>query len=478
MSPQVTSQTHVQKEQQRQEQVQRRIHKIQITQSRLLQFNPIEMEQDVRHNIEDNPALEVAVADSELTEDGREFSDSSEQMQDNDYWDDDDNPGESRYLHSNRARSEGLQTPVTQQQSLIEFLEEQLAGFKLTDKQEKILRYVFGCLDSHGFLRDNVTRITHDLSDDIDVSEREVGDMVNLIRNRFEPAGIAAVDLQDCLLLQLERLPRTPDTDIVYDIVADHFDLLLNDKYDKIAEAVHSNETAVRQVTRDVLGKLRRVPVRGMFTEDTDHSDDIVPQFIIHVEDDGIITAEVNNRYPELQVSQSYREAASAQHVVTGTKSQIEEIRRKFNDATFYIEMLKMRQQTLMNVIGYIVKHQREYLLSGNEGDLHPLVLQDIADAIGVDTSTVSRATKGQYVDTPYGIKSMRIFFGNGTNNVKIALKKLIESEDPHNPLSDATLAKMLNEQGFDVSRRTVVKYRTSLGFGNSVKRGKPTDVQ
>ncbi len=470
MAKQAGTQSSRQRQTQTQEQVARQLNRVQLIQSRMLRYNPVEMELDVRHHIEDNPALEAVIDKDSDIDDNRDFTERDAERQRDDYWDADDDPGEGRYRRDNGTR-EAYVPQVSATPTLADYLEEQLIGLKLNDEQQHIMRYIFGCLDNKGYLCDNVQRITMDLGDTINVTEREVADMVNLVRDTFEPAGIAAFNLQDCLLLQLERLPVNGDTDMAFTIVDEHFTALLQEDYSGIARALGTTEDEVRRVTRRVLGKLRHSPAQGFDTGSNDHADQIVPQFIIRTDDDGTITAEVNNRFPELQVSQSYSAVASQVPTSGKANSQLTDIKRKVESATFYIEMIKMRQQTLLRIIGYIVNHQREYLLSGDEADLHPLVLSDISKALGMDTSTVSRATGDQWVDTPYGIKPMRIFFGNGSGNVKAAIKALVEGEDKSQPLTDAALAQHLSEQGFNVSRRTVVKYREALNIPNSVTR-------
>ncbi len=455
--------------------------RMRLEQSRLIGLSPAELEQDIEKKLLENPALELAADDSaQRSEDGRLIRETPEEQQRKDYWESDDDPNPDEADYRAYSRGAGEERPRYELRdddtpTIDDYLREQLLARSLTDKQRSIIDNIIGNLDARGYLKRDVRQIAGDMAAD-EVSVAEVDEMVNLVRS-LEPPGIAAINLQDCLLLQLERMDATPDVDMAYAIVADHIGELEERQWAAIAAAMGVAESEVTRVTRDVLGRLSPSPAAGFASPAEASTPYIEPQYTIEIDDvTGTIVATVNSRFPELQVSQSYKSAADSEPARAAMsrleRQQRKTMRENVDSAEFYIRMIKVRQQTLRDILDYIVRHQRDFLLSGDPHDLHPMVLREIADSLGMDTSTVSRATSDSYVQSPYGLLPMRSFFITEGDNIKPVLRSIIAAEDKSAPLTDDQLVESLAGRGYTVARRTVVKYRKEMGIANSRERG------
>ena len=445
--------------------------------SRLLVMSPAELEQDIDKKLQENEALELAPQERAVDEDGRVINDRG--GADGDFYDSDDIPntravaGDDGYP-ARRGGGDDRRAPEPRDddgETIVDHLSEQLMTRNLTAVQRQIVVNILGNLDSRGYLVRDARQIARDM-DREDVDEEQVAEMIYLVRS-LDPPGIAAFNSQDLLLLQLERMEPTADVETALSIVGDHYDELLEQRMEAIAEALGTTVDEVERVTREVLRRLNTTPAAGYASSAEDVNAAIEPQYTVRVNDyDGTIEATVNNRFPELQVSQSYKLAVADSEAKQLKRQEVKQIKENVASADFYIRMIKMRQETMAGILDFIVRRQRDYLLSGNEADLHPMVLREIAERLGIDTSTVSRATSGQYIDTPHGIIPVRTLFINEGDNIKVALRELIAGESAAAPLTDSKLAELLRSQGFKVERRTVVKYRTELGIASSRERG------
>lgn len=447
--------------------------KMRMELSRIIAMTPAELAEDIDNKLQENFALEVVESEKPRDQDGNVIK---ERQDDGDFWDRDNDPGIS---FGGLSRGQGDDRPPYEPHddndyTIDEHLREQLMADPLTDLQREIIDNIIGNLDSRGYLVRDAASITRDMADK-GVTQGQVEEMIRLVRS-LDPPGIAAFNLQDLMLLQLDSMELTDDIGTATDIISDCFEELINEKFDLIAAKLDIPQEEVTRIINTVLSHLNLTPAAGFASPAEDVNPDIEPQYIIEYEPgNDVITATVNNRFPELQISQSYKEAVNKDknkpNLTALERTQDKKINENVATAEFYIRMIKIRQDTMMGILDYVVRHQRDYITSGNEADLHPMVLRDIADSIGVDASTVSRATSGQYVQTPYGLLPMRMFFINEGFNIKHDLQQLIAGEDPQKPLTDSQLAERLKQSGFTVERRTIVKYRESLGIPNSRER-------
>jgi RNA polymerase sigma-54 factor len=310
----------------------------------------------------------------------------------------------------------------------------------------------------------------------IPITTADVQQMIALVRT-MDPAGIGAVDLRECLLIQLRRRQPSPAVKLAIEIVDHYFDIFSLKHYDKLAGLLAVDEPSLRDAMR-VIRSLNPKPGSDINSDPADErTRHIIPDF--QVDTDGqTITLTLLNNIPELVIEESFREEDSATPVRT-TKNRRENeaaifIKQKRDEARDFIRLISMRQETLFNVMSAIIKLQRDFFIGGEmESLIHPMILKDIAELTGYDLSVISRATAGKYVATGRGLYPLKLFFNErptddsdtSTHAILAALREAIEHEDKKRPLSDEALTAQLSEKGYDIARRTVAKYRERLGF-------------
>lgn len=362
--------------------------------------------------------------------------------------------------------------------SLAEYLKSQLFEFDLTPQQLEIAEYLVNSLDSNGYLRSSLNEIQDDLAfrHDIYISIDDIQKILDIIR-RLDPPGIGAVDLRDCLLLQLDRLPASQIRDVAITIVSRHFDLFKKLKIERLTGLIKDDKIIVKKAF-DLIRSLNPKPGAYIGRDIEDTGAVIIPDFIVSRSPyTNELQIEVNNRIPELRISESFREAVdSLKREKKDTSSRKknssgEYILARYNSAKEFIELLQRRQRTMMMVITAIVEHQKKYFETENVYDLRPMMLKDIEAATGLDISTISRTTSNKHVATSWGVFPLRFFFsdtvsGNDSANavtnrkIEAAIRDIIRHEDHQHPLSDEKLSLELHKRGYEISRRTVTKYR------------------
>jgi len=461
--------------------LQQRLSPQQVQFVRLLEMNRPEMEDEVRHEIEDNPAIEAVdnhETESLPTEDGGKFEESAEDMQRADYKNDDDIPS-YRLEASNHSADDKVYDPVVvSESSLLDYLTEQINERDLTAEQQKIADYIIGNIDDNGYLTRPVTAIADDIifQTGMDVTEEDVDNVLQMIRD-LDPAGIGATDLRDCLLLQLERLGGNRRNMQAYEIIDKYFPEFSKKHYDKIMQSMGITEKEFKEAL-ETIRSLNPKPGSLFNAGESDNSQHIIPDFSIEV-DNGKITLTLLNNIPELQIEKSFQ--AMYDNIATHKPANRNEaeantfVKDKYESATAFIRMLRQRQETLFNTMRAIVECQKEFFLTEEESTLRPMVLKDIAAMTGYDISVISRATAGKYVITQRGIYPLRFFFNEGlkhesgedvsSREIQSALKKIIESENKRKPYSDEQLCSMLQAKGYEIARRTIAKYREKLGI-------------
>jgi RNA polymerase sigma-54 factor len=398
---------------------------------------------------------------------------------------DDDTIAWYRYFANNRSRDEEYYTPTAvSEKTLQEYLNDQLGELDLDETQRVIAQAIVGNIEDDGYLRRKTSEIADDVTfnDGYFVDAQQVDEVLKLVQT-LDPPGIAARDTRECVLLQLLRKDPSEEVDIAIKMVENCFDEMAMMRFDVIARKLNISEELVEQVfKRQIRRGLNPYPGNA-FSSRSYISQQVTPDFDVELDDEtGHLTVTLLNNIPELQISESY--SLMNEHYRSGKPLSVREMKEKkqiqdaYQRASMFIEVLKQRQETLFNTMSAIVKCQADYFLSGDERDLKPLGQQQIADMIGKDVSVVSRAVSNKYVQTRWGIKSLKSFFsedinGSSRHEVYDDLKKLVDGEDKKNPLSDDALCEKLKEMGYRLERRTVAKYRGTLKIPSSTMRRK-----
>ena len=449
---------------------------------RLLAMDVNEMAAEVHNAVDGNPALEAAVDDNEVnrrTEDGRQ-SETSEAIQRNDYADEDDIPPSALWNQRRSAVDGGYEPEVVSEMSLQDYLLEQVHQRNLSAKDDLIASNIVGNIDANGYLLRSARAIADDITfnEGKETETYEVERVLTLVR-QLDPPGIAAINLCDCLLLQLQR-KKGDDVRLAERIINQYFDYFAHKRYDDIATALHVERDDVVRVVKNEILTLNPKPGSAYYGgRAEDHSQQITPDFFVTIDGDKL-TITLNNCIPELSIAESYErenEKFNRQPPMTRTgRNQMRLVRDVYMRAKNYLNLLKMRQDTLFNCMREICRRQQEYFFTGDTADLKPMTLQHIADAVGRDVSVISRAMTNKYVDTQWGIKPLRFFFSEGINGVstteiKEVLRSIVDAEDKHEPYTDAQLCAILRQRGYEVARRTIGKYRDNAGIPKAVMR-------
>lgn len=383
--------------------------------------------------------------------------------------------------------------PIAVESSFHEYLEQQLGLLNLDEKEHKIAEQIIGSIDDDGYLRRAVAAIVDDLAflQNLYVSEEEVKATLQHIQ-QFEPSGVGAHDLQECLKLQLLAKLRTEDkTDktnkakqeqlknirLALAIIADHFDEFSKKHFKKLLRQLNIDSDQLRAASHEIL-RLNPKPGSAYASASQLKKQYIVPDFIIENKM-GELELRLNTRNaPELRINEHYREMLQAYSANKKDKKQREAamfVKQKIDAARWFIDAIRQRQETMLNTMYTIMQHQRDYFLTGDEKKLRPMILKDIADITGLDISTVSRVANSKYVQTEFGTKRLKDFFSEAlqtesgeevsTLEVKKILTEIISAEDKRKPCSDEKLKSVLQKRGYNIARRTVAKYREQLGI-------------
>lgn len=454
--------------------LQQKLSPLQIRYGRVLEMNAPEIEEEVRQELDDNPAL--AVADTQQDDFSDEtFNESAEQLQMADYRDEDDIPS-YRLEARNHSVNDVYREPVAVAggNTLMEHLSSQLAEMGLSVTDLRIADYIVGNIDDNGYLTRTLPAIIDDLAinQGLDVADEDVRRMYNTVRS-LDPAGVGAIDLRDCLLLQLKRRRATPDVRVAREIVSDYFDLFSLKHYDRLVSSLG----VTRQQLQEAVDVIRTLdPKPGSVYADAavdDRVRHIIPDFSVEVDGDSITLTLLNN-IPELCIEETFAAGDDNRSVTPREREAAAFVRRKRDEASDFIAMLKLRQSTLYSVMSAIVKIQRDFFLTDDETKLRPMRLRDIGAVTGLDLSVISRAAAGKYVTTPGGVYPLKFFFNDSAGSddedasvrkIIAEIKEIVDNEDHARPLSDDAITTELRERGYDIARRTVAKYRERLGY-------------
>ena len=453
----------------------------QIQLMKMLQLPTLELEQRIKEELEENPALDEG--EEQTNSDGEEdFSkqeheekNSRDEFDFNEYIND-ETPS-YKLQSNNHSVAEQKHTPYTLGSTFTERLLSQI-GLRIKDeKQLLIAKYIIGNLDDSGYLRRELFNIVDDLafSQNINTNEKELLTALKEIQN-LEPSGVGARDLKECLLIQLKKKSRTISIKTAEVILEKCFEQFTKKHYSKIAKKLDIDDKAIKDAFAEIV-KLNPKPGNSLI-ESTKSIQHIIPDFIIN-DDDGKLLLELNQRnVPPLKISPSYVEMIKG--FEGGKKSQRDKeailfVKQKVDSAKWFIDAIKQRQNTLMVTMQAIMNFQEKFFLSGDETQLRPMILKDIAELVDMDISTISRVANSKHVSTPYGTFLLKYFFSESlatdsgeevsTRQVKTILKEAIGEEDKRKPLTDEKLMILLKDKGYKIARRTVAKYREQMNI-------------
>lgn len=472
--------------QQLQQKQQQRLSPLQMQVIKLTELPNIELEERIKQELVDNPALDEGHDDSDDFKDENDrddFDDSGDITQEDialgDYLTEDDVPDYRLTANSSSAVARE-DIPFSSAQSLHESLVDQLHLSELNADDAKIAEYIIGSIDENGYLDRPLDAISDDLlfQQNIDVSPDKLRDILEEVQT-FEPAGVGARDLQECLLLQLKRLPESDSVDKAIRILDRYFDDFSKRHYDKIKRALAVDDDQLKQIIQIIVG-LNPKPGNNWGDALAQTMNTIIPDFIVEAYNGELFMSLNNRNIPELRVNREYSEmlrgySENKKGVTSETKNAIAFVKQKLDSARWFIEAIKQRQETLQRTMQAIVDMQYDFFLTGDESNLKPMILKDIAELSGYDISTISRVSNSKYVQTNFGVYPLKYFFSESmqteagdeisSREVKAILKECIESEDTKKPLTDDKLTDILKEKGYIIARRTVAKYREQMNI-------------
>lgn len=458
----------------------------QIQVIKLLEIPTMLLEQRIKKELEENPILEegdevedVQEQEEEITED--DVTKDDDEFTIEDYLNDEEIPSYRLNANNTSRDDKHEDIPFSVGISFHEHLESQLGLRTLTEKQYDLAKYIIGNIDDDGYLRRKLNAIVDDIafSMGIETSEDELEQLLYIIHD-FDPIGVGARDLQECLLLQISSKDQSiPEVATARKILKYHFDEFTRKHYDKIASKLDLEDDKLKEAIDEIL-KLNPKP-GGSFQDSQNRMvQHIIPDFILD-QVDGEFQLSLNARnVPDLRISREYSEMIEtySHHRDNASKQEKEAmtfVKQKIDSARWFIDAIRQRQNTLMVTMKAIVEYQREFFREGDETKLRPMILKDIAEKTGLDISTISRVANSKYLQTHFGIYSLKFFFSEGMQNdageevstkeIKKILQECIGNEDKIRPLTDEKLMKTLHQKGYPIARRTVAKYREQLGL-------------
>lgn len=457
----------------------------QIQLMKLIQLPTQAFEQRLKQELEENPALEGGKEENDSDYDSDldnsdDFGDSetinTDDINVDEYLSDDEIPEYRTQANNYSADDEEKTMPYAAGTSFTQHLINQLNTYRLSDEERDIAEFLVGSVDESGYIRRELSDITDDLAftQNIYTEEASVEKVLGIV-HQLDPSGVGARNLQECLSIQLHRKEKTADTELAINIIDSAFDQFTKKHYKKLLQKFSISEEQLKDAIKEI-ERLNPKP-GGSYAGNNRIVEHVVPDFAIKIVD-GELELSLNGRNaPELHVSREYNNMLKgykeSKDKSRSQKDAVVFIKQKLDAAKWFIEAIKQRQQTLFVTMSSIMHYQSEYFLTGDERNLKPMILKDIADEISMDVSTVSRVANSKYVDTPYGTKLIKEFFSESMKNdqgedvstreIKKILETVIEEESKKKPLTDETLASILKEKGYPIARRTVAKYREQL---------------
>ena len=463
--------------------LQQKLSPQQIQLMKLIQLTTQAFEQKLSQEIEENPALESGKENLDEFDNQDDYDDTGTETIETDinideYLSDDEIPNYKLQANNYSADDEDSRIPYSGGITFNQHLISQLNTYKLNDQEIQIAIFIVGCIDGSGYIRRDNEDVIDDLafSENIYTTTPEIESIIKTIQE-LDPAGVGARTLKECLLIQLKRKKENRARTLAIGILENSFDHFVKKHYQKLIQKFDVSKDELKLAIKEI-EKLNPKP-GGSFSGNLTAVEHIVPDFTIII-NEGNLELSLNARNaPDLHISREYdnmlKGYAAAKDKSKSQKDAILFIKQKLDGAKWFIDAIKQRQQTLMLTMTAIMRYQEEYLLTGDERKLRPMVLKDIADKISMDVSTVSRVANSKYVDTPYGTKLIKVFFSESMKNdkgedistreIKKILQTQIENENKKRPLTDEKLSALLKEKGYLIARRTIAKYREQLNI-------------
>lgn len=470
-----------------QSQVQQQVQTLspqQILVVKLLELPAVELEDRVHAELLENPALEEGKEENtadELATNEENYGEEAEYDSLSDYLTEDDIPDYKLQERNYSKDEKAEEIPFSDTTSFYELLKEQLGELDITEHQQELTEYLIGSLDDDGLLRKSLDSISDELAiyAGINATEEELEKCLKIIQE-FDPPGLGARSLQECLLIQIERKEDAPLKQTELAIIEKYYEEFTRKHWDKIKQKLGLSdevfEEAIAEITR-----LNPRPGSSLGEAIGRSMQQIIPDFIVETLDDGVITISLNNRnVPELRMSRNFMDMLDEHTRNRANQSKESKdamffLKQKIDAAQGFIDAVKQRQNTLMTTMQAIIDLQRPFFTEGDESLLRPMILKDVAQHTNLDISTISRVSNSKYVQTNYGIYSLKFFFSDGyitedgeelsVREIKKILQECIENEEKKKPLTDEELTEILKEKGYPIARRTVAKYRQQLNI-------------
>ena len=453
-----------------QQKLQTKLSPLQIQTIKLLELPTLELEQRIKKEIEENPVLDEAEPQQGDEDEKRNISLS-------DYSPDDPTPSYKLYVNNQGKDLKPQYNTFSVKESFHQNLEMQLGYRDLDKRTRSIALFIIGSLDNDGYLRRDLDALCDDISFrlNIETSVEELEKILAMIQE-FEPAGVGARNLQECLLLQIRNMKQTPDTVNATKILRDHFQEFTSKHFQKIMSRMGISETELKAAMAKIL-KLNPSPGGQIDDSYNDQAQQIVPDFLLTVENGKLKLTMPRFSIPELRVNRKYADILmdAANSSEREKKEAAVFVKKKLDSAKWFVEAIKQRHNTLQSTMQAIIDYQHDYFTDGDESHLKPMVLKDIAEKTGFDISTISRVVNSKYIETHFGIYPLKYFFSEGLENqegeevstreLKKALQECVDSEDKRKPLTDDQLVSEMTRRGYKVARRTIAKYRDQLNI-------------
>ena len=471
--------------QQLQQKLQQKLSPAQIQVIKMLEVPTLELEERIRQELEENPALEEGAESEKETEEMDDLSiddgGNNDDFDPEEYMADDDIPDYKLKANNTSKDDKYEDIPFSVGMTFHEFLEEQVGLLHVTEHERMLIEYVIGNIDDEGYLRRTPEAMVDDIvfQAGVQTTDEEMFRIIEQVR-QLDPAGVGASNLQECLLLQLKRKETCTSVALAIRLIKEYFEEFSKKHYDKIQRGLEMDDDVLKKVMNEII-HLNPKPGNAWGGNILEKSmTTIVPDFILE-NDEGQLTVSLNNsNVPELRVNSTYNDmfqdyAGNKQNQSREMKDAVMFVKQKIDSARWFIDAIKQRQQTLLTTMIAIVNFQRQFFIEGDDTYMKPMILKDIADRTGYDISTISRVSNSKYIQTEFGIFPVKYFFSESMTNdsgeevstreIKKILQDCIDAEDKRKPLNDETLAEVLKTKGYIVARRTVAKYREQLNI-------------
>ena len=469
-----------------QQKLQTKLSPAQIQVMRMLELPACELQARINEELQENPALEEGLDKTQETDyQEQDLNDEYQNpLQNEDFnYDDyvqDDDISERNYNTTRSQESAREDIPFSVGMSFGEYLKSQISLTKMDKPDRHIAKFVVGNIDENGYLRRTAEELVDDLSfqEGIVVTDEKMKSIIAEIQ-RFDPPGVAAYDLQDCLLIQLRQKEQTTNVVLATTIITQYFDIFSRKQYNKIMQRLEITEEQLKGAISEITRLNPRPGNNWLGTVYDRNQSVVVPDFFVEEENDELVVTLNQGDIPPLHVSPEYSQMldtySQSEKSHASNREAARFVKDKIDAAKWFIDAIRQRNETMMQTMSAIVAYQREFFLQGDSSYLKPMVLKDIADRIGHDISTISRVCSNKYVQTQFGTFSLKYFFSESitkqdggeisTREIKDKVREVIAKEDKTHPITDDELVEILRENGYSIARRTVAKYREQLGI-------------